>query len=365
MQHHAFSITAGTHVTQNGQSGRGSTEYIRRPHISVIECVAVSQRRHKRKSDKATISNDHSDTYVSECTIEMPTSDYSVPNGEQSVEANYCLSYNAILVELKDTVILTSLEDAELPKYTMKSIVYCAATREYQCGRSTQEQYFDRLACDFNLPRQEVEASMLGVRRSMRINRALVEELEAIKTESKNLVRLFAVANLSHEDYAHAASLGLDWTLFDQTLLSSDLGMQKPELRFYRTVLSRIGLAAEKAVLVDSDPDNVLAALSLGLQHASNFHDAISLRVENLTGSNVCHEDTSCEQRTRRDSALLDQNGKKRYEHSPTEAVLKGTEFLQDNAKTFCSYSSTGVRIEDNFAELLILELTGDQSVQL
>jgi FMN phosphatase YigB (HAD superfamily) len=290
----------------------------------------------------------------------MPTIDYDVPNGEQSLEVDCCPSYNAILVELKDTIILTFVEDAQLPKYTMKSIAYCAATREYQCGRSTQEQYFDRLARDFNLPRQEVEASILAVRRSMKINSALVEELAAIKTESQGRVRLFAVANLSHEDYAQACSLGLDSTLFDQTLLSSDLDMQKPELRFYRRVLSTIGVLAEEAVLVDSDPDNVLAALSLGLQHAGIFHDPLSLLLEKLTESNVCHQDKRCEQRPRRDSASLDQVGEETCISSPTEAVLKGAKYLQDNAKAFCSYTSTGVRIDDNFAELLILELTGD-----
>jgi hypothetical protein len=51
--------------------------------------------------------------------------------------------------------------------------------------------------------------------------------------------------------------------------------------------------------------------------------------------------------------------------YSTTEAVLKDTKFLQDNAKTFFSFTSTGVRIDDNFAELLILEITGDRSVQM
>ena len=199
----------------------------------------------------------------------------------------------------------------------------------------------------------------------MRINNALVEELAAIKAEGQNQIRFFAVANLSHEDYAQARSLGLDWTLFDQTLLSSDLNMQKPELRFYRKVLSMIGVSAEEAVVVDSDPDNVLAALSLGIQHASSLHDPISLRLEQLTGSNSSNGNTRCEQRVRRDSAFLNQIGVKICIPSTTEAILKGTKFLQDNARTFCSYSSTGVRIEDNFAELLILELTGDRSVQL
>jgi FMN phosphatase YigB (HAD superfamily) len=286
-------------------------------------------------------------------------------SGQQSLEAQNCLSYNAILVELKDTVISTNLEDARISKYTMKSIAYCAATREYQCGRITQEQYFDRLTRDFKLPRQEVEASVLAVRRSMRINNALVAELAAIKAESQNTIRFFAVANLSHEDYAQARSLGLDWTLFDQTLLSSDLNMQKPELRFYRKVLSMIGVSAEEAVLVDNDPDNVLAALSLGLQHASSFLDPISLRLEKATGSDVRNGATRCGQRVRRDSAFLNQIGLERCIPSTTEAIRKGTKFLQDNARTFYSYSSTGVRIEDNFAELLILELTGDQSVLL
>ena len=294
----------------------------------------------------------------------MPSFDCAAPKRQQSSETNYCPSYNAILIELKDTIILTSVEDVQLPKYTMKSIAYCAATMEYQCGRSTQEQYFDRLACDLNLPRQEVEASMLAMQRSMRINDALVQELAAIKAESQYPIRFFAVANLSHEDYAQAVSLGLDRTLFDDILLSSDLGMQKPELRFYHKVLSMVGVAAEEAILVDSDPDNVLAALSLGLQHASSFQDPFSLRLEKLTGVVICHQDTHFKQRARSDSAFLDQDGVRSCVYSATKAVLGGTKFLQNNAKAFFSHTSTGVRIDDNFTELIILELTGDQLVQ-
>lgn len=143
--------------------------------------------------------------------------------------------------------------------------------------------------------------------------------------------------------------------------------MQKPELRFYRKVLSMTGVLVEEAIIVDSDPDSVLAALSIGLQYTSSFYDTLSLRLAKLTGTGVCHEDThsiDSKQRARRDSALLNQDGMKKCVYSATEAVLKGTKFLQDNAKRFCSFTSTSVRIDDNFAKLIILELTGDQSVQ-
>lgn len=198
----------------------------------------------------------------------------------------------------------------------------------------------------------------------MRTDDALAEELAAIKAENQYRIRFFAVANLSHEDYAQADSLGLDRALFDQILLYSDLGMQKPELRFYRKVFPMTGVLAEEAIIVDSDPDSVLAALSIGLQHASSFFDTLSLRLAKLTGTGVCHEDKHSKQRARRDSALLDQDGMKKCVYSATEAVLKGTKFLQNNAKRFCSFTSTSVRIDDDFAELIILELTGDQSVQ-
>lgn len=132
---------------------------------------------------------------------------------------------------------------------------------------------------------------MVAVRTSTRINNTLVEEPAAIKIESQNQIRFFAVANLSHNDYVQAGSLDLDWTLFQQTLRSSDLGMQKPELRFYRKVLSVIGVSAEEVVLIDNDPDNVLAALSVGLQHISSLRNPLSFSVEKFTGSGVCHQD--------------------------------------------------------------------------
>ena len=41
------------------------------------------------------------------------------------------------------------------------------------------------------------------------------------------------------------------------------------------------------------------------------------------------------------------------------DALHKGEEWLETNKKTFLSVTETGVSFKDNFADLLLLELSG------
>ena len=68
------------------------------------------------------------------------------------------------------------------------------------------------------------------------------------------------MTNLSREDYALVKGLGIDWSLFERVFVSSEMNMQKPELRFYRHVLDHIHLKPKQVILVDDDTENILAA---------------------------------------------------------------------------------------------------------
>ena len=63
-------------------------------------------------------------------------------------------------------------------------------------------------------------------------------------------------------------------TLFDSVVLSSDIGIEKPDIGIFKHALSELGIEAQDAVFIDDTRDNVLAAESLGMKgmHFTSLH---------------------------------------------------------------------------------------------
>lgn len=78
-------------------------------------------------------------------------------------------------------------------------------------------------------------------------------------------MNVYAMSNVSKEDYAVLSTKLADWSVFNRVFTSGHAGMRKPDLSFYRHVLEETGLAPEEAVFIDDKMANVLAARSLGI----------------------------------------------------------------------------------------------------
>ena len=274
------------------------------------------------------------------------------------------MPYKAVLIELRNTVLYSSMENVQLHANTFKSLLYCGATVEYQCGRITEEQYFVRLASDFGHSREEMETAILAVRKSLRVNEAVLDSLVALRAQFEGRLKFYAVTNLSQQDYALVKGLGIDWSLFEQVFVSSEMGMRKPELRFYQSVLDEIGLQAGQVILVDDDTDNILAALSMGLQGVLCLEDSLSGGILNLLKVNAFRRDTKSLRRNARAFRSLTATGVPVKGIFEVDPIGRGTRFLQQNARNFPSVTHTGVPVKENFAQLLMLDLTVDQYVR-
>lgn len=236
--------------------------------------------------------------------------------------------YSALLVELRDVAIKYDIQGINLPINTFKSIVCCAATVDYQCGRLNQDQYYDRLVKDFGHSREEIESMFAIVRKSVSVDSATMDMLSRMKARFQGQVKIHAVTNMSREDFTWARGLPLDWKIFDQIFVSGEMGMRKPELRFYQHIVDNVGVHPDEVILIDEDTDNRLAAMSLGMQGVPAVLATAGQTIVNMVEGN---------------------------------AVRRGWDFLRAKAKTFRSVTSTGTSINENFAQLLILELTGDE----
>jgi FMN phosphatase YigB (HAD superfamily) len=276
------------------------------------------------------------------------------------------LPYQAVMVELKNTLLQSSTKNVKIPINTFKSLLFCGATVEYQCGRITEDQYLARVAFEFEHTKEEIKTAISAVRSSMQINTVALSALRAIKAEHGDRLRIYAVTNLSRDDLMLVNALGIEWSIFDRVFVSCDLGMQKPELRFFNHILDAIGLPADQVVLLDDDTDNVLAALSLGFQDVLSLADPLSLSLSSLVNFDASGPGGQHDLRELMVDSPLEREIDPFLEGSGVTAdvIERGERFLRQNAKNFPSYTHTGVPVKENFAQLLILEITGDRQVE-
>ena len=147
------------------------------------------------------------------------------------------------------------------------------------------------------------------------------------------------MSNISQPDWDYLSTKlgnGAWQALFDTIFTSGHAGMRKPEHRFYKYVLRHIGCPPEEVVFVDDKEENVLAAQDLGIQ--SLLFDQASMVKSRLRETfNVPHLN------------LVLQG-----------TIAKGRDYLKCHAMDYTSRTDTAVEMQENFAQLLILEALRD-----
>lgn len=212
----------------------------------------------------------------------------------------------------------------------MRNILSSPIWFEYECGRISQDVCYNQIAQHFCVPTPEVAEAFSQARDSLRANDVMISFIHRLKDKYQGALRVYAMSNVAKEDYAVLSSKLADWSVFDRVFTSGHCGMRKPDVSFYQHVLEETHLRPQEAIFIDDKLENVLSARSLGIR--SIIFDLAANVIEALR-------------------------------HVYSSPVEKGNEFLQRNAKQMHSVTETGLVVQDNFAQLLILETTHDQQV--
>lgn len=127
--------------------------------------------------------------------------------------------------------------------------------------------------------------------------------------------------------------LDLPWPMFTRTFASGHEGLRKPDLGAFEHVMHEIGCDAGEMLLVDDTVENLCAAQSLGIRGIL-VDDAFA-----------------------RSGAAL--------RNLLQDPLPRAERFMKANAQQHDSVieGSDEVRLKDNFAQLLIWELTGDRDL--
>lgn len=233
-----------------------------------------------------------------------------------------------IIFDLGDVLFTWSPDTTtSLPAKTIRDIISSAIWMEYETGRIEQDACYHQVAHNLSISALEVAEAFSQARNSLQPNNAMLSFIHELKEASRGAVKVYAMSNISKEDYAVLSTKMADWSVFNRVFTSGHAGMRKPDFSFYHHVLEETKLAPEEAIFVDDRMENVLAARSLGIK--SIVFDRNSTVTRTL-------------------SNIFD------------DPVRKGYEYLYRNARRFDSITDSGVVVPENFAQLLILDATHD-----
>jgi FMN phosphatase YigB (HAD superfamily) len=192
-------------------------------------------------------------------------------------------------------------------------------------GLITQDIWYQPIGQEFVIDPTEVEKAFEQARDSLQPNAEFISFIRELKIQSNGHLCVFAMSNISRPDYEVLRTKPTDWDIFVDIFASGIVSERKPNLGFYKHVLTKTGTDPLTAIFVDDKLDNVLSARSLGLR-------------------GIVFEDSSKVMRVLRN--LLG------------NPVHRGRDYNQLHSLT-----DNGITLTENFARLLILEATRKRSV--
>lgn len=236
-----------------------------------------------------------------------------------------------VIFDLGDVLFTWSASTGtSISPQTLHSILRSSTWFEYEKGNLTEDEVYSLAAKEFSLDVSEVSAAFHAARNTLRSDPSMVALLHELKESSD--IRLFAMSNISAPDWEvlrHEARPE-DWALFEHVFTSAAARERKPSLGYFRQVLESTGIDPGRTAFVDDKVENVVSARSLGFK-------GIIFR--------------SFDEVARELKALV------------RNAIMDGERYLREHAKKMKSVTSTGVILEENFSQLLILQATGDPSL--
>ncbi|KAI0823367.1 HAD-like protein [Trametes gibbosa] len=240
--------------------------------------------------------------------------------------------YTALILDLGDVLFSwSSTTNTTIPPRQLKEILSSPAWFEYERGRITQAECYERVSAEFSLDATAVAEAFRQARDSLRPNDKFLTLIRELRQQSHGELTVLALSNISLPDYEFIMALDSKWTsVFDRVFPSALVGERKPHLGAFRQVLSEMNLDPHTTVFVDDKLDNVVSARSLGM-HGVVFdsQDNVFRMLRNIFG----------------------------------DPIHRGRDYLRQHAGRLETSTDAGVVFEENFTQLIIYELTNDKSL--
>ncbi|KAH8126190.1 HAD-like protein [Trichoderma asperelloides] len=221
---------------------------------------------------------------------------------------------------------LPDIESAPIPSHIWKQLVDSQEWHDLESSKLSAPEVFKALTERFGLAEGALEEMICLSQTGFVGNEKLVAGIKELKQNHPDSIVVLA-SNICQVLYDTIREKVDSWDIFDHVFTSTSLGARKPECAFYDRVLESVGVAAESIVFVDDRPENVIAAQCCGMHGVVFGGTAEALgRLYAMFGS----------------------------------PAQRGKSWLRAHAKKMWSVSNTGVEIQEQFQQLLLLHVTDD-----
>ncbi|KAF9532637.1 HAD-like protein [Crepidotus variabilis] len=239
--------------------------------------------------------------------------------------------YTNIIFDLGDVLFTwsASAPRSPVPADIILKILRSFHWMEYEKGNLEEAEVYSLVAKEFSVTSEDVKAAFQAARDSLQANPQMLDVIRQLKEAG---LKIYAMSNISAPDWAVLSTKAADedWELFSRTFTSAAAGERKPNIGFFEKVIEKARIDPSSTIFVDDKLENVLTARSFGM-HGIIFRDQSKV-IKEL--KNLCFD-----------------------------PVGRGQEYLVSHKQNFSSVTSNGLTIDENFAQLLILEATGDKNM--
>ncbi|HSW99830.1 MAG TPA: HAD family phosphatase [Patescibacteria group bacterium] len=167
--------------------------------------------------------------------------------------------YRVIIFDFFDVIHIDPLAAMLRARSRQREGLVLKASEALDEGKIGTDEFFGRLAVAFN---ESVEALKKECMAYTAVNDELIPLIE-------DLARHYKVGLLSNagQDYLRGLLHDHDLQrLFDHVVISSEVGMAKPDPAIFEHTLAKLGAKAEESIFIDDNPMHVDAASILGMQ---------------------------------------------------------------------------------------------------
>ena len=172
------------------------------------------------------------------------------------------------------------LSEPELENLVFANPVSAKAT----LGQASVDALWEYVARTLNIDRKDLPAFAAAFWSSDRVDEELLDFIESLHDSYKT-----GLLSNAFDDTRPSVSARFPRLLkvFDVSLFSAEEGLAKPDPRFYRLMLDRLGVHAEEAIFVDDFAENVAGAQAVGMKGVQfkNPQQARQAVLENLSSN--------------------------------------------------------------------------------
>jgi FMN phosphatase YigB (HAD superfamily) len=183
-----------------------------------------------------------------------------------------------LILDLGDVLFHYAVREiTALSPSMFKAVITTPGWRDFECGRVMEDKALESITKELSMDLDTVREALSQCRQLLYVDHGLYNQLRALKAEMNGSLKVYAMTNISRDDFARLKKILPGWDLFDAEFTSFEAGMIKPDLGYYRYVLDNIDLAdTASAIFVDDKAVNVDAARSFGI-HGIVFESPASL----------------------------------------------------------------------------------------